>query len=300
MTNTLAGSGTGPSAPSPRGVIAAVRRHPLAAFLAWFFTVGQAIAFVPVVAGANGAEAFTRPLVAQSFILASTVVGLLLPAVVVTRIVDGPDRARELLRRAFRLGVPLRWYALALLGVPALATALAVAFLGAPAAGVSASAVLSALVFGLLMQTVVAFVPNNWAEEVAWTGFVQARLQARHGALRAALVAGPLFALQHVSLVVGAGAAGVVLMAVLVVLAVPFRALTGWTYNRTGSLFVVGVLHAAGNAVAGGSGYGAGLLPRLYPEDAGVVGAMHLLALAVVGVVVMVATRGRLGAGARP
>ncbi len=62
-----------------------VRRRPITAFLVWFFTVGQAVAFVPVIAAAKGIE-----LMAQPFIVASTLVGLLLPAVVITRIVEGP------------------------------------------------------------------------------------------------------------------------------------------------------------------------------------------------------------------
>ena len=58
-------------------------------------------------------------------------------------------------------------------------------------------ALVSALVFGLLVQTVVSLVPNNWAEEVAWMGFVQARLQDRTTPMRAAALTAPLFALQH-------------------------------------------------------------------------------------------------------
>ena len=94
----------------------------------------------------------------------------------------------------------------------------------------------SALVSGLLLQLVLTFVPNNWWEEVAWSGFAQARLQARYGsAAKAALVAGPLFALQHVSLAAAAGwTAGSVMMGLLILVAIPFRFLTGWAYNRTG------------------------------------------------------------------
>jgi hypothetical protein len=75
---------------------------------------------------------------------------------------------------------------------------------------------------------------------------------------------------------------------------IPGRALAAWTYNRTGSLFIVGFLHAAANAAAGNSGFALGFLPRIYP-DPSTVGVMHLLAWAVVGMVVILATRARLG-----
>jgi membrane protease YdiL (CAAX protease family) len=79
----------------------------------------------------------------------------------------------------------------------------------------------------------------------------------------------------------------------LAALAVPFRALLAWVDNRTGSLFLVGLVHAAGNAAAGGTDFGAGLLPRLYPDSS--TGPLHIVAFAVLGLVVIAATRGRLG-----
>lgn len=285
---------TAPTAARPArtaGVTASIRRRPLTAFFLWFSTVGQAFAFVPVIALWNGVE---MPL-AQLFILGSTLVGLLLPAVVITRIVDGPEAVRVLWRRAFAVGVPLRWYALPFLVVPLVAVALAVLAAGVPDAG--PAHLVSALVSGVLLQLALTFLPNNWWEEVAWSGFVQARLQDRFGgATRAALVVGPLFALQHIALAVAAGwALGSLLMGLLILVSVPFRFLTGWTYNRTGSLFLVGLVHGMGNAVAGGSGFGSGGLRILYPEQGLLVGLMHLLAFAVIGLVVLAATRGRLG-----
>jgi len=227
----------------------------------------------------------------QVFVLGSTLVGMLLPAVVITRIVDGPDAVRQLWRRAFATGVPLRWYALTL-ATPLVATALAVLLFGAPSGSIG-----SALVSGLLLQLVLTFVPNNWWEEVAWSGFAQARLQERFGsAAKAALVAGPLFALQHISLAVAAGwPTGAVMMGLLILVTIPFRFLTGWAYNRTASLFLVGLVHAMGNAVAGGSGFGSGFLPRLYPDQGMLVGLAHLVAFALIGLIVLAATRGRLG-----
>ena len=270
------------------GPIGFLRRHPLGTFLAWFFTVGQALVFIPILVPGTGVPP-------QVFVVASTLIGLLLPAVVITRIVDGADGVRALWRRAIDGWISARWYALALVVMPVLATGLAIAFFGTPTADFTVSGVASALIVGLLLQTVVALVPNNWAEEVAWMGFVQARLQARTTPMRAAAITAPLFALQHVALVVGAPLpTAVALMVFLIVVNIPIRALMGHTYNRTGSLFAVGLLHAAGNAVAAGSGFGAGFLARLYPDQP-FASLMHLLALAVIGLVVIAATRARLG-----
>jgi uncharacterized protein len=279
----------------PRNTVAGfVRRRPLTAFLVWFFTVGQALVFTPIVARNYGVQ-----LPPQVFVVASTLVGLLLPAIVITRVTDGPAGVRQLWRRAIDVWVAARWYALALAGMPLLSIVLAVTLFGAPTGNMTAPALTSALLVGLLMQTVVSLVPNNWAEEVAWMGFVQARLQTRTTPMRAAALTAPLFALQHAALVVGSPLPmAVALMAFLIVVNIPIRALMGFTYNRTGSLFAVGLLHAAGNGVAAGSGFGAGFLAQLYPDQP-FVSLMHLLALAVLGLVVIAVSRVRLGSSRR-
>ena len=69
-------------------VVTWIRQHPLGAFFAWFFTVGWAFSFVPVF--------FQTGIHPQVFVLASTFIGLLLPTVVITRIVDGPEGVRQL------------------------------------------------------------------------------------------------------------------------------------------------------------------------------------------------------------
>ena len=103
------------STPRPTSARNWVRRHPLLTFFAWFFSVGQAFAFFPVVLARRGVDVPHEP-----FIIASTLVGLLLPALVITRIVDGPQGLRALLRRALAFRVSAGWYALTLLLVPVL------------------------------------------------------------------------------------------------------------------------------------------------------------------------------------
>ena len=221
----------------------------------------------------------------------STFVGLLLPAVVISRTVDGPDGLRALRRRTFRADLPARWYALAVIGVPAMIVAVAVATAGIRPTG---SGLVSTVGVGFVVQLIVVLVTVNWWEEVAWMGFVQARLQARHGAMRAAALTGAAFAAGHISLVLGDGpSATITLVALLLAVTIPFRALAAWIYNRTGSLLLVGMTHAAANAVAVGSILGAGLLPRLYGDDNS--SGLAFPVLAVIGLAVIVATRARLG-----
>ena len=109
-----------PGRPGGSAVAGFVRRRPLTAFLAWFFTVGQALVFAPIVARGYGVD-----LPPQVFVVVSTLIGLLLPAVVIIRVVDGSAGVRLLWRRAVDVWVSARWYALALAGMPALATGLA-------------------------------------------------------------------------------------------------------------------------------------------------------------------------------
>jgi membrane protease YdiL (CAAX protease family) len=268
-----------------------IRRHPIAALLVWFFTVGQLLAFLPRIAEAWGVELSVPLLVA-----ASNLVGLLLPALALTWLCDGRAGLRALRDRILTWRRNLWWYVFAVVVVPLGALALALVLAGPPDA--SGSVILVALMEGLALQTVLGLITSNLWEEVAWTGFVQVRLQRRHGALRAALLTAPLFALQHAALVAGGSfAATIVLLLVLTLLAIPFRAVTGWLYNRTSSLLLVGLFHAAGNAVAVREWPGDGMLPLLYPGEN--FGPVHLLVSAVVGVIVIAATRGRLGAGTR-
>ena len=267
------------------GLAGFIGRHPLTAFFAWFFTVGQAFAFTPVVFDTG---------VPQVFIIGSTLVGLLLPALVITRIADGPEGLRELWRRAVDVRVSLGWYAFALLVVPLVTFGIVLALDGAPT-GMSASTLGSVLLGNLLLPFLLTWLPNNWWEEVAWMGFVQARLQHRHGPWLAALIVGPLFAVQHVALVADRSLAeGVLLITLLAVFAVGFRFVAGWVYNRTAGLFIVGLVHGIGNAVTGGSGFQEGLLARLYPESP-VATMSHLLAFLLIGLVIVAVTRGRLG-----
>lgn len=285
-------SGSPAAGPPERTGRAVLRRHPLLCFLIWFFTVGQAIAFAPLVL-----ESLGVPVPVHPFIIASTLVGLALPALVITRLVEGPTGLRTLLASALRVRVAGRWWLLAAAAVPLTALALWAAIFGIPPTD-ALSGILIVVVL-TLAQTVLGLVTANWAEELAWMGFVQSRLERGRSIRVAALLTAPLFALQHVSLAAQNGlVAGAVVLVAIAALAIPFRLLCGWLAARTGSVLLVGVLHAAGNAVAAGSGFGDGTLRFLYPDTP--FGFAHLAAYGLVAVVVLVVTAGRFGDPARP
>jgi membrane protease YdiL (CAAX protease family) len=264
-----------------------VARHPVTALLVWFFTVGQAIAFIPAVASSWGAR-----LPVQPFTIASTWLGLLFPALVITWLVHGRPTTCALFDEVTAARRSLRWYALCLAVIPLTSVAIAIAMVGVPVEA-SPSGLLRGCLVGFGAQLMLHLVTNNLWEELAWTGFVQAQLQARHSPMVAAFLTAPLFALQHIPLILDNSLlGGVLVMVALVALAVPFRIVMAWIFNRTGSLFLVGLAHACGNAVVTSTVVGDALVPALYGRN---LGPVHLFAFALIGVAVAVATRGRLG-----
>jgi membrane protease YdiL (CAAX protease family) len=267
-----------------------VRAHPIVAFCLWFFPVAWTIALLPLVIE----RPFGVELPLEVFLSAATVIGGLVPVLVITRLIDGPSGLRTFLGRLLVARVPLAWYALALVATPLLSLAIAIVAYGPP--NVEPMAALSALVNGLLVQGVLGFLAVNVWEEATWMGFVQARLQSTRGVWTAVVITAALFALQHLPLFVAGGLtniAGLVVFVVFIGVAIPFRALAGWMYNRTGSLLLVGLLHAMGDATTNGS-FGSGFLARLYDGES--VGFLHIIALALIGVVVIAATRTHLAA----
>ena len=274
------------TAPARARALRLITGHPVAALLIWFFTVGQAIAFLPVLGARYGMR-----LPEQMFTTASTWVGLLLPALIIARLAHGKGACRALLRQAVPVRAQLRWYVLCLVVVPTLSVLMAVLTIAGPTEW-SPRSLAAAYVMGFATHTLLHLLANNLWEELAWTGFVTTQLQARHSPMAAALLTAPLFALQHSPLVFDSGPEGAVVMAALILLAVPFRMVMSWIFNRTGSLFLVGLGHASGNAVVTSTVLGDALVPTLYGRN---YGPLHLFAFAVIGLGVATATRGRLG-----
>lgn len=253
-------------------------RHPLLTLMLLFNTFGQALVIVPTLVWRDRAPALE---VLQCL---SLVLFLFLPALVLVRLSRGSEELRVLLRRMVSFRVPVRWYAVPLLVVP---TGVFLVNSSLPHdQPIDVQRVAVAYLTGFLPALLVQFVTTNWWEETVWTGVVQEPLQARLGPVLGVLATTPLFALEHAFLTLGSTVGeALVLMAVLTVALVFVRCAFGWVFRRTGSLALVGLVHGASNAAA------LGLVSRLFPGST----PDGILVLVVLGLLALVATRGRLG-----
>ena len=274
--------------------MATIRRHPIAAFLAATYVLTALIFAIPLLSqNGIGVLPVELPGIAP-FILVSTLL-LAATAFVVTAIADGRTGVRELRQRAFRFRVSPIWYVAAVLALPSAALIAAVAAQGTvPLSAVTAQ---PSLVLNWLIALLVAAVLVNFWEELAWTGFVLDRLQPRIGPLPASVLTTWAQGALHLPLVFIAG--GVtdgrvpsdqypLYLVALFVLPVCSRIVLTWLYNRSGqSIPVVGVYHA-GLGIATGSAFLPTLAPGLDPVWA-------YAGFAALAVVILIATRGRLG-----
>jgi hypothetical protein len=159
----------------------AIRRRPVAAFLALAYASSWTL-FLPPLLSETGLGVLPFSLPPQPSILLASVLGIAVPAYLVTRIADGWAGTTALRRRYLRWRVGPHWYLLAVLG-PAAAVVLGAAlWLGlAPLRRLADD---WGVVFtSYLPQAVlIAFLINLW-EEGGWSGFLLPRLQQRHGPL---------------------------------------------------------------------------------------------------------------------
>lgn len=180
---------------------------------------------------------------------------LLATATLVTRRTEGRAGVRRLYAGALRWRFGAGWYALVLLLLPV--STMAVAAMAGTLAGPSDGWGPEAFQYLFLTLVFGALLGNLW-EELAWTGFMQERLTARHGLLKGALLTAVPFGLIHLPLAFEQnGLAGTSLpdlaltWALLLGLAPFFRYLIGIVHARTGrSVLAVAILHGSFNACA--------------------------------------------------
>ncbi|RDH99381.1 membrane protease YdiL (CAAX protease family) [Curtobacterium sp. AG1037] len=278
---------------APRTNLAA--RHPIATFAVLALGLSW-LAWIPYILSPHGLGVwdvhFPELLGTAQFtgILPGALLGPLGSAFLVTALADGRPGLLRWVGRLWCWRVPWRWYALALVGVPLLVVLTGLPFSGGQVQAPTALA-LVALVPGLVVQ----LFTTGLSEEPGWRDFALPRLQERFGPLGAVAVLGPLWALWHMPLYLsdwgGWPDAHWSEPLVFALFTITFNVVMTWVFNRTGeSLPVALLLHVGVNNTI------STLWADMYPGmTAGTM--MHGLAIVstVAAVVLLVATRGRLG-----
>lgn len=277
------------------GIGGVVARHPLTSFAVLALGLSW-LAWIPYILSPHGLGVwdlhFPEFLGSAQFtgVLPGALLGPLGGAFLVTAIADGRPGLRRWVGRLWRWRVSWYWYALALVGVPALIVVTGLPFAGGQVQTPSLLA-LVALVPGLVVQ----LFTTGLSEEPGWRDFALPRLQERFGPLGAAAVLGPLWALWHMPLYFsdwgGWPDAHWTEPLVFALFTITFNVVITWVFNRTGeSLPVVMLLHVGVNNTI------STLWADMYP---GMTAGTMMQGLAIVSTVaaavLLVATRGRLG-----
>ena len=267
---------------TPSRITTTMRAFPLTAFfvlayaLSWLILVPAALGLLPDSAGVLSWFPPFGPAVA---------------AFIVTALIGGRPAVGQLLRRLVQWKVGIRWYLLVLIGIPLLTLLGAFVVLGTVPLDALAQN-WQVILTGYPIYVLYIAIFTGLGEEPGWRGFALPRLQDRHGPLMATAVLAVMWAAWHLPNVLFGGWTGLSFSLWLVqCLACAF--IYTWVYNRTGgSILMVALLHGAIN---GSAGLATGLLPGFNDALNVPLYSAGALAFTIAAVVLVVATKGRLG-----
>ena len=283
-----------PSVPLPRANL--LTRYPVAAFFALSFA-GTWLLHAPLVLGQDGLGLLPYSVPFGPYValfIAGSFMGPTLAALVVTANLAGRPGLRAFLRRYGQWRVGWQWYAIFLVGFPAVYLVAATVWMGA--APWAALVERWPTLFTVYLPALLIFPALiNWGEEAGWRGFAQTRLQAQTGALLAALVVGFMHGIWHLPvclLVQGPPALGPFDLGEFLLNTGMIRVLAllwTWIFNGAGqSILIASLTHATFNATQGWIG-------ALLPNQPAQVGSTAVIILALCSLLVVVLTRARLG-----
>jgi uncharacterized protein len=273
----------GTTAATPSRITTTTRAFPLAAYfvlayaLSWIILVPAGLGLLPDSAG--GVLPWVVPF------------GPAVAAFIVTALIGGRPAVGQLFRRLVQWRMGIRWYLLVLLGIPLVELLGAFVVLGSlPLDDIARNwpVIFTAYLPAILYVAIF----TGLGEEPGWRGFALPRLQERHGPLLGTAVLAVLWAAWHLPNVLFGGWTGLS-FTLWMVLTIATTFIYTWVYNNTGgSILMAALLHGAIN---GGTELVTGLLPGLDDElHVPLYGAVAL-AFSVAAVVLVVATKGRLG-----
>jgi membrane protease YdiL (CAAX protease family) len=229
-----------------------VKSHPLLSYFALVFAISWGTILI-VAGGPSGISANSQPSEMQlPFVYLAMLLGPSVAGILLTGLVYGKAGFRDLLTRMTRWRVGARWYAVALLTLPLLVTAVLLALsLSSPeflpgilTTSDKAAFLLSGIAAGLMVGIF---------EELGWTGFAIPRLLARRGVLATGLIVGMLWGAWHFPVFFWGGGSssgalplGIYLFVLLFSILPAYRVLMVWVYDRTQeSLLVAMLMHAS-------------------------------------------------------
>ncbi|ANY08854.1 CPBP family intramembrane glutamic endopeptidase [Pseudonocardia sp. HH130630-07] len=184
--------------------------------------------------------------------LAVALVGPSVCAFVVVAVAGGRAGVRELWGRVLRWRVPGRYYAFAVAGLGAYLLGTVCAFTALLFPQQLVPRPVTELVLTALLNLPVLFVLVGLGEEFGWRGFVQDRLQHRHGPLAAAVLTGLMWAVWHVPLRIAENGWSAANLGWTVAGITSAAVVYAWLFNRTGgSVLLVALLHAGENTWMG-------------------------------------------------
>ncbi len=186
---------------------------------------------------------------AGPFVYLAMLVGPSVAGILLVGLVNGKVGLRELLARLLRWRVGTRWYVVALLTAPFLATVILLTL------SLFSPEFLPALVTSsdkpaLLLSGIGAGLIVGLFEELGWTGFAVPQLRRRYGVLKTGIIVGLLWGAWHFIVFwesdsfYGAFPLAL-LLARLIAWLPPYRILMVWVYGRTQSLFIAILMHAS-------------------------------------------------------
>jgi membrane protease YdiL (CAAX protease family) len=225
-----------------------INRHAVLIYFALVFAISWG--GILIVIGPGGIPATPEqiepllPFVYGAMLAGPSVAGILL-----TVLVYGRAGLRDLLSRLRRWRVGARWYAVALLTAPLVATAVLLSlsllspeFLpGIFTSNDKAALLLSGIAAGLMVGIF---------EELGWTGFAVPRLRLRYGVLTTGLLVGLVWGAWHFLVFWESSSFyGTLSLALLLGRLFswlpPYRMLMVWVYDRTESLLVAMLMHVS-------------------------------------------------------
>jgi CAAX protease family protein len=268
-------------------VVEFLRLHPLWGFflLAFGFTWGWEI---PLFGLSH------QQLLGPWVLLGPTLAGF-----VMAGITEGRAGIVRLLRRVLIWRVSIRWYLVVLFLLPVVWLVSVALMPGAAAAFQVPSA---SFLFTYLAAFAFSFLSSFWVEEFGWRGFALPRLQRMQGPLLGTLILGSFHALWHLPAwaffpsATGAGTSFLSFTFAITLFGfgcetVALAILYTWVFNHTrGSILLMILFHATGIAAAGSF---LTLFPSLFPQP--VIPVVYEISVIVAAVLVVLATRGRLG-----